>query len=267
MNVAVLGARGFVGSSLVEHLVKQHIVYPITRNTLDLLDPMVVREYLEKNKFDAVINAAAVMTNDKLLHDTRNNLGIYMNFYNNSSLFGKFINLASGAEYDRSKDINSITEDAIFRRMPLDSYGFGQNIKSRLSYQKNNFYNLRIFNCFGSAEQPTRIFPKFVREQINPVFEIQNDRYFDYFSIQDLCKVVDSFIENDHTVKDVNCVYLEKLKISKVLEKFCNIKELKSNYVVVSTSNNNYCGSGEALYSLNIPLDGLETGLKNYEIN
>jgi nucleoside-diphosphate-sugar epimerase len=264
MKIAILGARGFVGSSLSSYFTKDHIVCPITRDTLDLLDPIKVRQFLENQKFDVVINAAAVMTDSLALHDTRNNLGIYMNFFNNSSLFGKFINLASGAEYDRSTDINSVTEDFIFRRLPQDSYGFGQNIKSRLSFSKEHFYNLRIFNCFGKEESSSRIFQKFIKAQINPRFEIQNDRYFDYFSIQDLCKVVDSFINNNYSIKDINCVYLDKYKISEVLEKFCLIKELKSNYVVTSTSENNYCGSGAALHSLGIDLEGLEKGFERY---
>lgn len=264
MKIAILGAKGFVGRELVCHLVHKHNTVPVTRDTVDLLNPLAVRAYLEKNKFDVVINAAAVMTDEVKLYDTRNNLGIYMNFYNNSHLFKKFINLASGAEFDRLTNIDMAPESLIFQRMPQDSYGFGQNIKSRLTHQKNNFYNLRIFNCFGQGEQPTRIFPKFISKQIDPVFEIQNDRYFDYFSVQDLCKVVESFVVKDHLVKDVNCVYEEKFKISQVLDKFCQINNLKSNFVVVSTSNNNYTGNGDILKSLNIPLDGLEKGFEQY---
>jgi nucleoside-diphosphate-sugar epimerase len=264
MKIAILGANGFVGSNLLCNLAHNHDTVPVTRQTVDLLNPAAVEEYLRNQKFDVVINAAAVMTDPTLLHDTRNNLGMFMNFYENSDLFGKFINLASGAEFDRELDINQAPEGLIFNRMPKDSYGWGQNIKSRLCYDKHNFYTLRIFNCFGSSEKSTRIFPKFIKEQINPKFEIQNDRYFDYFSIQDLTKVVEYFIENNSLVKDVNCVYTEKLKISEVLEKFCYIKQLKSNYVVTSISENNYCGSGAALHSLGINLEGLEKGFENY---
>lgn len=264
MKIAILGANGFVGSNLLCNLVHDHNTVPVTRQTVDLLDPAAVEEYLKNQKFDVVINAAAVMTDPALLHDTRNNLGMFMNFYENSDLFGKFINLASGAEFDRELDIYQAPEGLIFSRVPKDSYGWGQNIKSRLCYDKHNFYTLRIFNCFGSGEKSTRIFPKFIKEQITPKFEIQNDRYFDYFSIDDLTKVVEYFVENNSLVKDVNCVYPEKLKISQVLEKFCLVKELRSNYIVTSTSENNYCGSGAALHSLGIDLEGLEKGFERY---
>ena len=263
MKIAILGANGFVGSNLVKFLSKQHEVVPITRKTLDLLDPLRVKVYLQQEQFDIVVNAAAAMTDNNALSDTRNNLGIFMNFYNNNNLFKKFINLASGAEYDRTRDINNADESMIFERMPQDSYGFGQNIKSRLAAEKPGFYNLRIFNCFGKGESESRIFPVFLKKKSK--FEVSGDRYFDYFSIQDLCKVVDSFIINDHVVYDVNCVYLKKYKISEAVAMFADAREIKSNFTIASTSKNNYTGSGEKLHSLRIELNGLEQGFKDYE--
>jgi nucleoside-diphosphate-sugar epimerase len=264
MKIAILGARGFVGRNLVKYLQHSHDVIAVTRATVDLLDADLVKQYLEQNRFDVVVNAAAIMTDNNSLVDTRNNLGIFMNFYNNKHLFGKFINLASGAEFDRSMDISLVDEKEIFYRLPKDSYGFGQNIKSRLCVEQPNFYNLRIFNCFGVDEAVTRIFPRFISKQ-NEVFEIQNDRYFDYFSIQDLCTVVDSFIDNDHSIKDVNCVYKEKYKISQIIDMFARIRGLKSNYIVTSTANYNYTSSNKNLESLHIKLAGLKQGFKDYE--
>lgn len=263
MKIAILGAKGFVGRELAGYLLHNHHVTPVTRKTVDLLDPFKVKAYLEKEKFDVVINAAATMTDNLALADTRNNLGIFMNFYNNSHLFKKFINLASGAEYDRSQDINEADESLIFERIPQDSYGFGQNIKSRLAAEKPGFYNLRIFNCFGKGEIETRIFPTFLKKKGK--IEINDDRYFDFFSIQDLYKVVASFVDNNHVVYDVNCVYPEKYKISEVVAKFAEIRGIKSNFVINSTSKNNYTGSGDVLYSLDIELDGLEQGFRDYE--
>lgn len=263
MRIAILGANGFVGRELAGYLLHNHHVTPVTRATVDLLNPIAVVEFLQKNKFDVIVNAAAIMTDNDALADTRNNLGIFMNFYNNSHLFKKFINLASGAEYDRTQNIENAPESLIFERMPQDSYGFGQNIKSRLSVEKPGFYNLRIFNCFGKEEAKTRIFPTFLKKKSK--FEISGDRYFDFFSIQDLCKVVESFVENDHVVYDVNCVYTTKHKISEVVSMFATIRGIKSNFTVTSTSDNNYTGSGEVLASLDIELSGLEQGFKDYE--
>lgn len=264
MKIAVLGARGFVGSSLAKHLSDNHKVVPVVRSTLDLLDYQQVFDFLKKEKFDVIINAAAVMTDPNSFADTRNNLGIFMNFFNSSGMFEKFINLGSGAEFDRSINIENIQEDQLFKRMPSDSYGFGQNIKSRLCLNRKNFYTLRLFNCFGRGEYSSRIFPKFLSKQSDDVFEIQNDRYFDYFSITDLCKVVDYYVNDDPIFPDVNCVYKEKYKISQVLEKFVKLNNLKNNITITSTSNNNYTGDYKKLYSCPIVLDELEKGLISY---
>lgn len=261
MKIAVLGSRGFVGSNLAKHLSFSYDVTPITRDTLNLLDGLAVRNYLKKHNFDVIVNCAATMTNNETLDDARNNLGIFINFYDNKDLFGKFINTASGAEFDRSTSIDNALEKDIFNRMPKDSYGWGQNIKSRLCVHTPKFYNIRIFNCFGIGEMPTRIFSRFLSDG---KIEIINDRYFDYFSIDDLKIVVKHCIENNWSFKDINAVYEKKYKISEVLKMFCDLNSLESNYSIISESNNNYTGSALLLKALNIKLKGLEMGLINY---
>lgn len=262
MKIAVLGANGFVGSNLVRFFKEQNTVDAVVRTCLDLLDPIAVKLFLKKNHYDVIINAAATMTDNNLLTDTRNNLGLFMNFYNNSNLFGKFINLGSGAEFNRIQDINLAREPDIFTTLPADSYGFSQNIKARLCHDKSNFFTVRIFNCFGAGEQSTRIFPRLLCT--NDELEIRDDRYFDYFSIQDLCNVVDHCAKNDWKIRDVNAVYAQKLKISEALDLFCKINNLNKNFCVKSNSIINYTGNSQNLESLQIPLNGLTEGFKSY---
>jgi len=261
MKIAVLGSKGFVGRNISNHLSETHNVIKVTRDTLNMLDPIAVKQFLKEHSFDVIVNCAAVMTDDKLLHDARNNLGMFMNFYNNQYLFGKFINTASGAEFDKTTNIENASEFQIFNCMPADSYGWGQNIKARLCAHTSRFYNIRIFNCFGEGEQETRIFSRYLK---NNNLEITNDRYFDYFSIQDLKTVVTHCIDNDWTIKDVNAVYENKYKISEVINKFCNLNNIESNFTVVSTSDNNYTGNGILLKTLGIKLKGLDNGLLYY---
>lgn len=263
MKIAVLGSRGFIGSNLSSYLKDYYKVFDITRDTVNLLDPRQVKDLLRENKFDVVLNCAAKMTNDATLDDARNNLGMFMNFYENSHYFGKFINTGSGAEFDRTKNINLKLEEELFNEMPLDSYGWGQNLKSRLCYDKDNFYTIRIFNCFGKGEPEGRIFPRYLSK--SETIKITNDRYFDYFGIQDLCTVIKSCIEDSWDFKDVNAVYEDKYKISEVLSKFCEFNGLDKDFEICSVSNNNYTGNFEKLKSLNLPLLGLNTALKNYQ--
>ena len=120
MKIAIIGSRGFIGRNISEHLSKNHSVYPVTRETIDLLDFNQVDTFLKTYLFDVVINCAAIMTDQNLLIDARNNFGIFMNFYNCSRLYGRFINTASGAEFDRTFNIDNELESCIFDRMPSD---------------------------------------------------------------------------------------------------------------------------------------------------
>lgn len=264
MKIAVLGANGFVGSSLAKYLEQTHTVDRVTRQQIDLLNPALVKAWLQQRKFDIVINAATTMNSDVLLDDTRNNLGLFMNFYNNRDLFKKFINLSSGAEFDRTQDINQFQEEQIFDVLPKDSYGFGQNMKSRIVRDTDNFYTARIFNCFGLGEIITRIFPRFLAATKHNPLIITNDREFDYFGIRDLCRLVEYFVENSSVTKDVNAVYLKKYKISTVLQKFITVNNLESHYRIDSVGGNRYTGDGRLLSELPVQLLGLDYELKHY---
>ena len=264
MKIAVLGAGGFVGSSIAKYFAKDNLVIPVTRETVNLLDPILVTKWLSNNRFDIIINAATTMNDSALLYDTRNNLGLFMNFYNNRTLFKKFINFSSGAEFDRRNDINQYTEEQIFSVMPADSYGFGQNIKSRISWDTPSFYTIRIFNCFGLGEISTRIFPGMLKATKENPLKIVNDREFDYFGVRDLCRLTDYVINNSPSSKDINAVYQEKHTISTVLSKFCSLNNLEPNYQIESVGGNRYTGSGRILNELPVQLLGLEHELKYY---
>lgn len=264
MKIAVLGANGFVGSSIAKYLAQNNLVVPVTRETINLLDPVLVTKWLYSNRFDVVVNAATTMNDSALLDDTRNNLGIFMNFYNNRNLFGKFINFSSGAEFDRRNDINQYREEQIFTVMPSDSYGFGQNMKSRICWDTKDFYTIRIFNCFGLGEIPTRIFPKLLQASKDQPVKITNDREFDYFGIRDLCRLTNYVIHHSLGAKDINAVYTEKFTISEVIEKFCTKNNLDHNYQIESAGGNRYTGNGRILSELPVQLLGLEHELRYY---
>lgn len=261
MKIAVLGSNGFVGSSLAMYLNRKFDVHSVNRKTLDLLSHSDVKKFLQNEKFDVILNCAAVMTQNDSLHDTRNNLSLFMSFFNNSSLFGKFINLGSAAEYDRSENIENVKEEEIFQRIPKDSYGYGQNIKTRLCYEKENFFGLKIFNCFGSGEASTRTFPRLINQ---PIFKVNPNRYFDFFSIQDLCKVVEYSLKNDLKYKDINCVYSEKYTVEQIANKFVFLNNLNCEVEVASFSDINYTGDSTKLSSLKLDLLGLDDSFEKY---
>lgn len=261
-RVAVVGANGFVGQHVCWHLSKKAVVTPVTRQTLDLHNAEHVRSFLKNGQFDVVILATMSYGDQSNVYDAWNLLGSFVNFYHNSDLFGRLINLGSGAELDRSRDINLATEAQLFDHMPKDSYGFGLNIKARMCHERDNFYNLRIFGCFGHSEKDTRLFKRFLASD---TFYLDNDRYCDYTSIQDLYRIIEYYVfANDDMPADVNCVYKDKFKISDILTKFIEINNLTNRFEIRSVCDNNYTGSSDMLSQLPIELLGLEHGIKHY---
>jgi len=264
MKVAVLGAGGFLGSYITSHLQSDgYDVLPITRDTLDLTDYTTVEEWLDKTRPDAVINCATAgrkNVNNIVYADIQNNISIFLNFYNNSNLFGKFINIGSGAEFDNSKHIISANEENILTARPTSSYGYSKNIIARMILDKDNFYTLRLFGCFDSSEPKDSLLRKCMTHEYIPV----QDKGFDFFSARDFYRVLLHYLNNQVSIKDVNCVYQEKYKLMTILD---NFRVYHNIFVTLdlASGGKDYTGNGDRLASLNIPLDGLEQGLKDYK--
>jgi GDP-L-fucose synthase len=258
MRIAVLGAGGFLGKFFCECLrAKNYTVFPITRKDLDLTDFTAVSNWLATLQLDAVVNCAVASNThieDRVYDDVTNNLNIFLNFYNNSQYFKKFINIGSGAEYDRSRNIDCADESELLTSNPKDGYGFSKNVISRLALEHNKFHTLRLFGCFHSSEHDFRLFPKVFRGESVTVV----DRQFDYMSAQDLFTVLEYYLNNDVEHRDINCVYEEKLYLSQILNKIRPIN-------VAGKDPCNYTGSGKKLAELKLPLLGLDKSIKEYK--
>jgi dTDP-4-dehydrorhamnose reductase len=258
MRIAVLGANGFLGKFITSQLTaKGYNVHPVTRKDVDLTNFFSVTRWLEDLEPYAIINCAtapAIGVDVCSYDDIQNNLNIFLNFYNNGHNFTKFINVGSGAEFDRRLDINRATEDSVLLAHPKDSYGYSKNVMSRLSFRHEKFYTLRLFGCFHPTEPEFRLFNRVARgEDVKVV-----DRQFDYFSARDFLVVLEHYLNNDVYFRDINCVYEEKLYLSQVLNKIKPVEVTGENPL-------NYTGNGRKLAGLNLPLLGLDESIKEYK--
>lgn len=262
MKIAILGANGFLGSYLYNHFNAQSdcTAIPVTRATVNLNDYAAVDQWLDRCKPDVIINCAisggGLKVNDINYSDVQRDLGIFLNFYNNSKV-QKYINVGSGAEFDRRTNILNCTEEDIKFATPVDSYGYTKNVIARLCLDKPGFYTLRLFGCFDSSEPSIRLFKRF----LNDATVLIQDKYFDYISAADFAKIVEHFCQNHSLPKDVNCVYREKKLLSEILHVLRPGIDLNLD----KSQGFGYTGSGKVLADLNIQLDGLEKGIKNYE--
>jgi dTDP-4-dehydrorhamnose reductase len=274
MKIAILGANGFIGSFLKKYIKgKNREIISITRNDLDLTNELEVKNWLLKIKPNVIINCAISLSKVGVINNNtdqidiskeRNNYLIFQSFFNNSNLFDKFLNIGSGAEFDKSTNIENVDELDIFNRYPKDSYGYSKNIMSRLCKNKDNFYTLRIFSIYHHTEPPFRLFKNLINCANSEQEFIVMDRWQDFISMQDFGKIVNYYIDNNNLLKDINCVYSKKTKISDLVNKFCELKNISKDILICKEINLNYTANGDKLNSLNISFDGHDIGLKEY---
>jgi len=265
MRIAILGAKGYLGSYLLGSLVHNHDMIPVTRDTINLSNYNEVDEWLTEETPDVIINATTsgggARVNDINYTDVQTDLSIFFNFYNNPRC-PRYINIGSGAEFDRRTVIHNVEEENIVHSLPLESYGFAKNIIARAVLNRNNFYTLRLFGCFDSSEPNIRLFKKFLAGKISGV----QDKVFDYISAEDFTRIVEYYCETAQPeYKDINCVYYEKHLISDYLKMINAYRKTEIPFTTTDKICGYYTGNGKKLAKLNLKLKGLEEGLKNYE--
>lgn len=254
MKIVIVGASGFIGYYLTNLLKKEHDIIPVYKDTVDVFNQNDVRLFLEHHTPDMVINCLSFGGNDingRSSEDVGKNFSSFYSFYSNSKLFKYYINFSSGIE---TTDSDS-------------AYAFSKKIISRMA-RNPNWFNLQIFGCFGKHEKSTRLLKQYLNS--SDTFEIQNDRLFDYISIQDLGKIVKSVLSatavNSTLLipRHIVCTYETKMLISEFLEMFCDINKIEKNYVIASTSDKAYTGFSNLRDIEGLHLYGLGHGLQEY---
>jgi len=258
-KILLLGSNGCVGNFLKKSL--DYKIKSITRKQCDLTNRESVFKLLKKETPDVIINCAANMdlSMEKFSVESYfENLNIFYNLYYAKENFGKLINFGSGAEFDRSVSIDNNNEEDILNIKPFDHYGLSKNHISNVCLNTENFYTLRLFGCLHHSIKKG-IFNKIANSKEITI----EDRYFDFFNLEDLIPVMNHYIDTDPFYKDINLVYKEKFLLSDLVSKFTNFHNIKID-VIYNKVNKNYTGSSEKLDSLNFKLKGVEAGLRDY---
>jgi dTDP-4-dehydrorhamnose reductase len=265
-SVAVLGAGGTLGSLICKNLIADgYTVYPITRKELELTDAAAVTEWLCATHPHTVINCATaggkLTVKEVIYDDVRANVSLFLNFYNNSGLFSRFINVGSGAEFDTSTHVRLAKELDIELACPKTSYGFSKNVIARIILNANKFYTLRLLGCFDPSEPEFRILKKVATQDIVTI----EDKQIDFISFADFYIILKHHIDVEYPrYKDINCVYYKKYNLSELVEKFKTINKLTTKIILSNNKGLDYTASGARLSSLQLSLNGIEKGFENY---
>jgi UDP-glucose 4-epimerase len=209
-KILLTGGSGFIGRNIRESYLgeKYNIVSP-TRNELDLIDDLSVKEFFSKNVFDVVIHSAckpghrnAADPNGVFYANTR----MYFNLMKHSDNFRKMIYLSSGAIYDVRNNISKATEDSYTHSIPSDEHGFSKYVIAKHLELADKVVELRIFGIFGKYEDYSIRFISnaICKTLFNLPITIKQNRKFDYLYVNDLMPILETFIEKKFKYNSYN---------------------------------------------------------------
>lgn len=270
MKILITGSKGFIGRNLEKYLSNNgYDVDTLSRNELDLLKKDKVISFLSERYYDIIIHTA-VEGGRRTKPDTeemfyKNILMVY-NLLSNKKHFGRMITFGSGAELDRTMNIN---DETIFEeRYPIDYYGMSKNVIAKLCLVEPQLYNFRIFNCFGYDEAEGRLIRGNIEKKLrNESMTLFSNRLMDFFYIDDLGKMIDSFINSSNFPKTIDCVYKEKYRLSNILDIINNCSDDKVQIISMADNSINKINSTDGDYigkytNLSIDFVGIENAIK-----
>jgi nucleoside-diphosphate-sugar epimerase len=248
MKILITGASGYVGKSLFNFLNAKHSVTALTRQDVNLTNREEVLNFF-KNKFYDVVIHCAVVGGSRLKKDNWDvldtNLTMYYNLLQCRDFYNKFIHFGSGAE------LHAKTEP----------YGLSKLVIQKSILEKENFYNIRIFNVFDENELPTRFIKANLFNYSNELpIVIHCDKKMDFFYMKDFISLVNHYITKDSLPKEIDCTYSKTYTLSEIAYFINNLDNFKSNIIINKRSDLNYCGTYTPLVDNYI---GLEKGIQN----
>ena len=235
-RILITGSTGFIGKNIKEKFENKYDIVAPDRKELDLTNTEAVREYLKEQRFDVVIHSAN--TNNTKYKNVvpfdvlERNLRMFYNLESCSEWYGKMFYYGSGAEYDMEHYIPKMKEEYFGTHIPKDAYGLSKYVMSRACEHAKNIYDLRLFGVYGRYEEWDRRFISnaICRALTGRDITMQKHVYFDYLWVEDLCNIMEWFIEHDPKHKHYNVcrgtsidLYTLACMVREILNIDCNI--------------------------------------------
>lgn len=247
--VLITGGGGYIAESLNKALHTKYNVTVIARRDFDLRDTYATAEWFCGRHFDVVIHTAADGGSRLRQEDhsvINNNLRMFYNLVDNEHCFDRLISFGSGAEI-------YLTDKP---------YGYSKRIIADEISSKEKYYNIRIYAVFDENELDTRFIKANLRRYLNREdIVIHQDRYMDFFYMQDLVSLVDYYITALDPKKEIDCCYNYHLTLKEVANIINNLDDYRLGVDILSDQvAPAYTGD---CVDMVIPLIGLEQGIRN----
>lgn len=247
MKILITGKNGYIAKSLANKLKEKHSVIGIGRDDFDLTDRESTNRWFKDKHFDVIIHTA-IVGGSRLKQDDEKvffqNLSMFYNLLSNQDKFNQLISFGSGAELG----------------YPIDPYGLSKNIINRIIHNEPKFNNIRIFAVFDENELNTRFIKSNIKRYIDKQpLVIHQDKYMDFFYMDDLVSIVEYIIFNPQ-VKEINCSYSQSYSLHSIASLINQLSDYKCEIKVEQKGlGKDYIGQYQ---NLSISFVGLEKAIK-----
>lgn len=250
-NILITGSNGFVGKNLKKFLTNKYNILSPSKKELNLLNSLDVKNYFQNNKIDFIIHCAnkgglrGQIDTEQIVND---NLLMFDNLVACISK-QRMIFLSSGAQYDKYRNLNKIKELDFGKVVPKDFYGYSKYAITQKILKMNNILNLTIFGCYGKYELQTR-FPSYaiIQNLKKEDIIINRNVVFDYLYIDDLCKIIEYFIDNETNEKIINVTPTKSIDLLTIANIVNEVSDYKSKIMIKNKKlNYEYTGDNSLL--------------------
>lgn len=250
-TLLVTGGNGFIGRNIKEQMCSRYNILAPSHSELDLLSGFEVKKYFKEHEIDYVINGANIGGNRKCC-DTdivKKNVKMYLNLttYGN---FDRIIQLGSGAEYDKSRSLNKISEYQFGEYIPEDDYGFSKYLISRCIGNREDAIGLRLFGIFGKYEDYEYKFISnaIVKNLLGLPIKINQNVVFDWLYIDDFIRLLEDFIIQTPPYRFYNVTPTVSYDLVTIVNIINDLSPTKSKIIIDNKGKNNeYTGNNDRL--------------------
>jgi len=198
-TILITGSSGFIGKNIIPFLKEKYDLLTPTHKELDLLSQSDLYHFFSSHDIDTVIHCANFGGTRKVQAKgdvLEKNLRMFFNIAENQDHFSKLIQLGSGAEYNKNRNLQNIRENEFGKVIPLDEYGFAKYIISKYIENTEKMYCLRLFGIFGRYEDYEFKFISnaIVKNLLHMPVKIRQNVNFSWLYIDDFLKILDYFL-------------------------------------------------------------------------
>lgn len=246
MRILITGGSGFIGKTLTKSLSKDYRIFSPSHKELDILNRSSVDPYIKKNEIEIVIHCA-IKGGPNLISET---VVMFSNILRNANKLDKIIYFGSGAEYDKFRNLNKVSEEEIGKHIPSQDVGLSKLLCFKLGEKHRNVIYLRPFGVYGKYENYLQAFisNSIAKNLLGLPIKINQNIKFDYLFEDDLVQIVEYFLNHKTKFSDYNITPAKSITLEKIVKIINSISENSSKIELLNSGMNfTYTGNNKRL--------------------